>query len=277
MTTTEKTKMSDVPRQILALYEKVVAAAHPTRVAAWPLLNGHNATIGTYKGWSIFAYTHTGARSMTSYSGIGEMDRAIVGVDTIDATTWAAVHRNVEKFFNLKMTDGVILLSPGNNVAPEELTALLLRHEIALGLAPMKIFLSHKGVDKPMVREFYAALEELGFEAWLDEDAMPAGTKLDRGIRGGLEVSCAAIFFITPSFVDEKWLADEVDYAIEEKRLKGDRFAIITLSFPDSLGNRGVIPKLLTTYVYKEPKTQLEALREILKALPIKVGSPHFK
>ena len=136
--------MNDVPlpRQILELYRKLVAAAYPGRVAAWPLLSGHNATYGTYKGWMIFAFTHTGANTMTSYNGIGEMDTAIVGVDTIDASTWHAVHSNVAKFFNLKMMDGVLLLSPTNNISPEELKALLLRHEIALGLAPMKIFLA---------------------------------------------------------------------------------------------------------------------------------------
>ena len=240
--------MNDVPlpRQILEHYRNIVAAAHPNMVAAWPLLGGHNATIGTYKGWMIFAFTHTGANSMTSYNGIGEMDRAIVGVDTIDTLTWPMVqHSNVAKFFNFKMMDGVLLLSPAKNIAPEELNALLLRHEIALGLAPMKIFLSHKGVDKPMVREFYYALEALGFQVWLDEDAMAAGTKLDRGIREGLEKSCAAIFFITPSFVDEKWLADEIDYAIEEKRSKSEGLLSSTSSFPDNSSATKGYPKIV--------------------------------
>ena len=39
-----------------------------------------------------------------------------------------------------------------------------------------KIFLSHKGSDKATVTDFKETLEVLGYEPWLDEDAMPAGT-----------------------------------------------------------------------------------------------------
>ena len=36
-----------------------------------------------------------------------------------------------------------------------------------------KIFLSHKGSDKDTVIDFRETLEELGYEPWLDDDAMP--------------------------------------------------------------------------------------------------------
>lgn len=38
-----------------------------------------------------------------------------------------------------------------------------------------KVFLSHKGIDKEKVTEFKSTLELLGYDPWLDEDAMPAG------------------------------------------------------------------------------------------------------
>jgi hypothetical protein len=69
-----------------------------------------------------------------------------------------------------------------------------------LGIAPTKIFLSHKGSDKIPVRRFKDTLKLLGFDPWLDEDAMPAGTNLQRGVLDGFEKSCAAVFFITPAF-----------------------------------------------------------------------------
>lgn len=140
-----------------------------------------------------------------------------------------------------------------------------------------KIFLSHKGVNKPEVREYSSALEALGFRPWLDEDAMTAGTPLERGLRQGFKDSCAVIFFITTSFQDENYLATEIDYAIEEKRAKGDRFAIITLLLRDEVGRVGQVPELLKRFVWKEPKSQLEALREVLKALPVKVGPVQWK
>ena len=48
-------------------------------------------------------------------------------------------------------------------------------------------------------------------------------------------------------------------------------FSIITLVFNknDGLSN---VPNLLKKYVVKNPKTRLEALREIIKALPLKIG-----
>jgi hypothetical protein len=143
--------------------------------------------------------------------------------------------------------------------------------------SPTKIFLSHKGANKPLVRNFDETLRILGFDTWLDEDSMPAGTELERGILQGFKDSCAAIFFITPEFKDENYLASEIDYARMEKREKGNRFAIITLVFKDQDGNSGLVPDLLKPYVWKEPQNDLEALREIIKALPIKLESIEWK
>ena len=60
---------------------------------------------------------------------------------------------------------------------------------------------------------------------------MDAGSELERAILQGFKDSCAAVFFVTPSFQDEAYLATEVNYAIQEKREKGDRFSIVTLVF----------------------------------------------
>ena len=132
-----------------------------------------------------------------------------------------------------------------------------------------KVFLSHKGIDKIKVADFKNTLQLLGYDPWLDEDAMPAGTPLERALLQGMKDSCGVVFFITPSFKDEGYLETEINYAIQEKRTKGERFAIITLQFVDTEGNVGEIPELLKTYVWKKPKTSLEALREIVRALPI--------
>ena len=135
-----------------------------------------------------------------------------------------------------------------------------------------KIFLSHKGVDKNLVIDFKKTLEELGYDPWLDEDAMPAGTTLERGLLQGMQDSCGVVFFITPSFKDEGYLQTEIDYAIQEKRKKEDKFAIITLQFIGDDGKEAPIPDLLKRYVWKKPKTPLGALREIVRALPIAPG-----
>lgn len=140
-----------------------------------------------------------------------------------------------------------------------------------------RIFLSHKGVDKVQVNDFKQTLEAMGYSPWLDEDAMPAGTSLERGLLNGMQDSCAVVFFITPAFKDTGYLEAEVNYAIQEKRKKGDKFAIIALQFVDEAGNAGEIPELLKTYVWKRPKTPLEALREVLRALPVTAGAVDWR
>ena len=140
-----------------------------------------------------------------------------------------------------------------------------------------KIFLSHKGADKPLVRRFFTCLKTLGFDPWLDEDAMTAGTELERGILKGFKDSCAAVFFITPNFADEGYLATEVDYAIKEQRSKKERFSIITIVLADESGKEGAVPELLKRFVWKEPATELDALNEIFRALPIQLGPADWK
>jgi len=132
-----------------------------------------------------------------------------------------------------------------------------------------KVFLSHKGQDKEIVKQFKATLDLLGYETWLDEDAMPVGTPLERGLQNGMKDSCGVVFFITPSFKDEGYLQTEIDYAVAQRREKNDKFVIITLLLSGENGDSGNVPDLLKPYVWKTPKNHLEALREIVKALPI--------
>jgi hypothetical protein len=190
------------------------------------------------------------------------------------------IKRNFNVFSECKWMKSYINLKPNYEPALDDSKFIVsfsaTKKEIEVN-APKKIFLSHKGADKPLVREYFQLLKELGFDPWLDEDAMAAGTKLNRGIYQGFKESCAAIFFVTPSFKDEDYLEDEVDYAIDEQKEKGDKFAIITLALKDPDGKTGEIPGLLRKYVYKEPSSQLEAFREIIRALPLEIGKKVWK
>jgi hypothetical protein len=141
---------------------------------------------------------------------------------------------------------------------------------------PKKVFLSHKGADKPMVRLYKDALESIGIAAWLDEDAMSAGAELERGLLAGFQDSCAAVFFVTKNFHDAGFLATEVNYALGEKRVKGERFSIITLLIGEGAAS-SAIPDLLKPYVWKNPATELQGFTEIVRALPIKLGPPVWK
>lgn len=136
-----------------------------------------------------------------------------------------------------------------------------------------KIFLSHKTVDKPVVRRYHLALQVVGFDPWLDEPNMPAGSNLERELLRGFEESCAAVFFVTDNFRDENYLATEVEYAVLQKRKKGKKFSIITLRYSDA----SPIPSLLANYVYRNISNDLEGFQELVKALPIELGPVRWK
>ena len=139
-----------------------------------------------------------------------------------------------------------------------------------------EVFLSHKSTDKLLVKEIAQTLTAIGYSPWLDEDKMKAGANLERAILNGFENSCAAVFFLTPNFKDEGYLATEIDYAIAEKRNKGDQFVIITLLIPDDEGNYGEIPRLLKSYVWKEIRP-IQIIRTIIEVLPIRLNNPSWK
>lgn len=137
----------------------------------------------------------------------------------------------------------------------------------------VKIFLSHKSIDKPLVHRYYEGLKVLGYNPWLDESNMTAGSNLERELLRGFEESCAAVFFITENFKDQNYLATEVDYAVIQKRKKGKKFAIITLRYTDA----SPVPSLLTTYVYRDVSNDLDGFKELLKALPIELGPVRWR
>lgn len=265
-------------------YSVLVARTHPT-VGGWPIVTGCNMVSARYGAALIVHLVHTGHCGMITNAAMTQLNRDQVGVDAVTTQNRSAVLARMEVLFRPNFRDMLLVFEdvfedahdPNSRYAiswstiDAQLQDALVRHEHVMGLRPMKIFLSHKGADKPRVRNYHDTLKLLGFESWLDEDAMTAGTNLQRGILQGMQDSCAAVFFVTPNYVDDNYLATEIDYAIDEKRKKGERFAIITLVLGHE-EQKGAVPELLRRYVWKEPANDLEGLREIIKALPVMVG-----
>jgi hypothetical protein len=159
----------------------------------------------------------------------------------------------------------------------ETIVIFSITKEILEQSMPKKIFLSHKGTNKPIVKDYFKLLKELSFDPWFDKDALVAGVPLDRGLLNGMKESCAAVFFITSDFKDEDYLAAEIDYAIAEKREKKDKFSIITLVLPGEDGEKGSVPELLKRFVWKEPENNIQAFREIIRSLPVELGQVGWK
>lgn len=186
----------------------------------------------------------------------------------------------VESWRDVGWMTGTILVQPEveleqkkdfNEIREETFVRFIITLEDIVSAAKKRIFLSHKGVDKPLVRRIHSALSQLGFDPWLDEADMNAGAELERALLQGMKDSCAAVFFATPDYVDDNYLATEVDYAVDQKRSKKDDFSIVTLVLQKE-NEKGAVPDLLRRYVWKEPSSELEMLTDILKALPICVG-----
>jgi hypothetical protein len=135
-----------------------------------------------------------------------------------------------------------------------------------------KVFLSHKSIDKPIVSRYTSAFKICGFQPWIDDDEMPAGSHLDAALINGMKESCAAVFFITPNFTDERFLKQEIEYAVNEERDRPDDFVIIPLLIGGA--SQGNVPTLLSRFVAKTAVDELGGLMEIIKALPIKPGPP---
>lgn len=257
-------------------YSKIVNAKYPQYSASWPIVSGYNIMNGQYGDYIICIFKHTGNNMMIA-SSVVTFNSANTGVSTITSSNINSVREKVFTSFHLTPMDSVAILSMDGSNLQSELQKLLETHEFVMGVKKMKIFLSHKGADKPLVRKYKETLDTLGFDVWLDEDSMPAGTALHRGILQGFKDSCAAIFFITPNYKDEGFLETEVNYAINEKLQKGEKFSIITLVFTDAEGKTGEVPELLKTYVWKQPCTDLDAIQEIIKALPVKLGEVRYR
>lgn len=136
-----------------------------------------------------------------------------------------------------------------------------------------RIFLSHRTPDKAVVLKYYDVLAELGFDPWIDKMDMKSGDVLHREIREGISSSCAAVFFVTERFADERWLRHEVDLAIKRRiELGPNRFSIITLAF-----GGGSVPGPLTDYLYCNVEDDLSALREVVRSLPICLGPTRWR
>lgn len=136
----------------------------------------------------------------------------------------------------------------------------------------LRIFLSHRTSDKELVRPYDALLRELGYQPWLDEHDMPAGTTLHRAIADGMDNACAVVFFVTKNFEDERWLAREVDHAVHRKVERGEKFSIVTLVFGGA-----EVPRALHDYVWINVTSDIDAARQIIRALPIELGAARWR
>ena len=135
-----------------------------------------------------------------------------------------------------------------------------------------KIFLSHKGVNKPFVDEVGKALRLLNLKTWFDRDDLNAGDTLVRGVDQAFSHCAAAVFFISKEFVDAGIIGKEIDRAIHEAATRGGSFRVIPLVLRQHGGSDEHVPAPFRTLVWKTVD-DVQVVPTILKALPPGVQS----
>lgn len=260
-------------------YKIYIKSQFPDMLSYQPVVAGTHYKLGSYGNFYIVILIDQGPTAFIQTMSIGSLN---LSIPEKEKNNPELIRREISRLMNLNKRDAIFLFNVNNNYESwsadleRDLKVNFLQHKLVMNMQPMKIFLSHKSINKDKVRDFKKTLELLGFLPWLDEEAMSAGANLERALQQGMSDSCAAIFFITPDYKDEKYLASEIDYAIARKR-EEENFSIITLVFSNENGEKGIVPTMLKPYVWKEPANDLIALNEILKSLPLEVGDIRFK
>jgi len=207
----------------------------------------------------------SGDRQQISAEGFGRMF-GLYKRDEYYNLAKSLVLRPLAEEFTRRLRDAADMANPGiRELAGVPLSRIPHNNEVA-------IFLSHKWINKDIVRRYHQVLQQVGFEPWIDDNEVVAGDVLHRALLDGMDRSCAAVFFVTSEFADDRWISREVDLAINRKVKLGAKFQIITLV----IGNVQV-PRPLQEYVYIKVENDLDGLRSIIRALPIELGPSRWK
>jgi len=130
-----------------------------------------------------------------------------------------------------------------------------------------RIFLSHKGANKPLIEKVDQALRLLGLKTWFDRDDLTAGDSLLRGVDNAFAECSAAVFFLSGQFADNGVIQREVDRAIHEQAMRANGFRVIPIVLAQHGGSDDRVPNPLKTLVWKTVD-DIDIVPTILKALP---------
>ncbi|HAL40113.1 MAG TPA: hypothetical protein DCP03_19205 [Polaromonas sp.] len=133
-----------------------------------------------------------------------------------------------------------------------------------------RIFLSHKGANKPLIEKIDRALRLLNLKTWFDRDDLVAGDTLVRGVDNAFAGCAATVFFISGEYVDAGVIGKEIDRALHEAAMRGGEFRIIPLVLAQHGGSDDRVPAPFKTLVWKTVD-DAEIVPTILKALPATV------
>jgi hypothetical protein len=98
--------------RIVDAYRQLVNERHPAQLAAWPVVSGHDALVGGFRGWLVFWLRHTGRLDMHS-NGVGELSAALLTVDDlINQEDRTRARRALQNYFDAKAKDSIVFVRP---------------------------------------------------------------------------------------------------------------------------------------------------------------------
>lgn len=124
-----------------------------------------------------------------------------------------------------------------------------------------KTFLSYSRVNKDFAIRLAKELKSEGFDVWLDQLDIPAGSRWDREVERALKESQIFMIILTPASVDSENVLDEIGYAIDN----GKRFLPVLLENCD-------VPLRLRRFQYvdftnKDFDDGVESAKDLLRGL----------
>jgi len=75
--------------------------------------------------------------------------------------------------------------------------------------AGITLFMSHSGVDKPLVRAIATQLRVLGYRIWIDEEEIVPGDRILTRVEQALMTSDFLVLFLTPAAISSVWVDEE--------------------------------------------------------------------
>ncbi|MBI3270467.1 MAG: CHAT domain-containing protein [Planctomycetes bacterium] len=96
----------------------------------------------------------------------------------------------------------------------------------------LKVFCSHRSVDKPRVLEVAAKLRAAGIDAWVDQWEIQPGDNIVQKVNEGLETFDVGLLFVSQAALDSAWVKEEV-WAMLYRMIEEGKAIIPVLLEPD--------------------------------------------
>jgi tetratricopeptide (TPR) repeat protein len=107
------------------------------------------------------------------------------------------------------------------------------------------VFLSYRSVNRTWVINLYDVLREQGYEVFLDQYNLLAGSSLNRVLGEALEASQSGVLVWSDATRDSDWVKDEYNLMMDMARATGQQFKFVPIKLDESELPQGFIKEYL--------------------------------